>query len=156
MKSNSKGLADTPFYVKLTKDEFKEAQREAKEGLDQSIAANEEVYRDRLDALVVAASLYDHNEEKVFTGELYDALGIGFEPIKAVGMYINYAEERVINAAALECVGFIPSDKARRLVNLQKTNGRVAGGRRVRFARIRTKTSCTGSITCSDSMDSDS
>lgn len=114
------GLADTPFYVKLTKEEFKEAQREAKEGLDQSIVANEEVYRDRLDALVVAASLYDHNEEKVFTGALYEALDIGFDPVQAVNLYINYAEERVINAAALECIGFIPVDKAKKVSEAAK------------------------------------
>lgn len=109
------GLADTPFYVKLTKDEFKQLKREAYEGVDADNEAQKEMAGDRLDALVVAACLHDHNEEKVFTGELYDALGIGFDPVKAVGMYINYAEERIINAAALECIGFIPVDKIKKV-----------------------------------------
>lgn len=108
------GLADTPFYVKLTKEEFKQAKKEAKEGLDPENPAHEDIYRNRLDALIVAASLYDHNEEKVFSGALYEALDIDFDPIKAVGKFIEYAEEQVINAAALECIGFISKEKAQK------------------------------------------
>ena len=87
------GLADTPFFVKLTKEEFKQLKREAYEGVDPDNEAQKEMASDRLDALIVAASLHDHNEEKVFTGALYEALNIGFEPVKAVNLYINYAEE---------------------------------------------------------------
>lgn len=108
------GLADTPFFVKLSKEEFKQIKRDAYEGLDPSNKAHDEIASNRLDALVVAASLHDHNEEKVFSGALYEALDIGFDPVQAVNLYINYAEERIINAAALECIGFIPKEKAQK------------------------------------------
>ena len=107
-----KGLADTPFFVKLSKEQYKELQKEASEGKD-----GKEVpyatYLEKLDALVVARSLFDHNEEPVFTGELYEALGT-WEAVDAVKKIINYAEEVAIHAAAKECLGYIRLDKLKK------------------------------------------
>ncbi len=69
-----KGLADTPFYVKLNKELYKELEEEAEQSQGDK-EVSRKVFVERLDALVVVRSLYDHNEEPVFTGELYEALG---------------------------------------------------------------------------------
>lgn len=106
-----KGLADMPFYVKLDKALYKELQKEA---LQTKGEGNKEVsqivYNERVDALVIARSLHDHNENPVFTGELYEALGT-WDAVEAVKKVITYAEELTIHAAAKECLGFIRLDK---------------------------------------------
>lgn len=113
-----KGLADTPFFVKLTSEKYKqikeEAARPTKRG-DKEIPVSEKVFSDRIDALTVARSLYDHNEELVFNGELYEALDLDttFDAVEAVKQVINYAEEKIIQAAAMECLGFIPKEKVK-------------------------------------------
>lgn len=111
-----KGLADTPFYVKLSKEEYKDLIEEASRPVTRQgkeVPVSDKVFDERLDALVVARSLYDHNEEKVFAGDLYEALGLEttFDAVAAVKQVITYAEEKAIQAAALECLGFIPQKK---------------------------------------------
>lgn len=111
-----KGLADTPFFVKLSSEKYKdildEAARPVKRG-GQDVPVSEKVRSDRIDALVVVKSLHDHNEELVFNGELYEALDLDttFDPVEAVKQVITFAEEKVIQAAAMECLGFIPKEK---------------------------------------------
>ncbi|WP_214854997.1 hypothetical protein [Exiguobacterium sp. s130] len=111
-----KGLADTPFYVKLNSEKYKdlleEASRPIKRG-DKEIPVSAKVRSDRIDALVVVRSLHDHNEELVFNGELYEALDLDttFDPVEAVKQVITYAEEKAIQTAAMECLGFISKQK---------------------------------------------
>lgn len=107
-----KGLADTPFFVKLSKEQYKELQKEASEGKDGKEVPYS-VYLEKLDALVVARSLHDHNEDPVFTGELYEALGT-WEAVDAVKKVITYAEEVTIHAAAKECLGYIRLDQLKK------------------------------------------
>lgn len=111
-----KGLADTPFYVKLDKALYKELQKEALQTKGEGEGDKEVsqiVYNERVDALVIARSLYDHNEKPVFTGELYEALGT-WDAVEAVKKVITYAEELTIHAAAKECLGFIRLDKVKK------------------------------------------
>lgn len=114
-----KGLADTPFFVKLSKEQYKdildEAVRPVKKG-GQEVPVSEKVRSDRIDALVVARSLHDHNEEAVFNGELYQALDLAttFDAVEAVKQVITFAEEKIIQAAAMECLGFIPKEKVQK------------------------------------------
>ena len=111
-----KGLADTPFYVKLTSEQYKQIKEEAARPIkrgDKEIPVSEKVMSDRIDALTVARSLHDHNEELVFNGELYEALELDttFDAVEAVKQVITYAEEQMIQVAAMECLGFIRKDK---------------------------------------------
>lgn len=114
-----KGLADTPFFVKLSKEQYKdildEAARPVKKG-GKEVPVSEKVRSDRIDALVVARSLHDHNEDAVFGGELYQALGLAttFDAVEAVKQVITFAEEKAIQAAAMECLGFIPKEKVQK------------------------------------------
>lgn len=114
-----KGLADTPFFVKLTSEQYKQIKEEAAHPIkrgDKEIPVSEKVMSDRIDALTVARSLYDHNEELVFNGELYEALELDttFDAVEAVKQVINYAEEQMIQVAAMECLGFIRVDKVQK------------------------------------------
>lgn len=111
-----KGLADTPFFVKLTSEQYKDILDEASRPVKRSgkeVPVSEKVRSNRIDALLVARSLHDHNEEVVFNGELYEALGLAttFDAVEAVKQVITFAEEKVIQAAAMECLGWIPEDK---------------------------------------------
>jgi len=111
-----KGLADTPFFVKLTseqyKDIIKEAERPAKRN-GKEVPVSDAVRSERIDALCIVRSLHDHNENPVFNGDLYEALGLGttFDAVEAVKRTIKFAEERVIEAAIMECLGYIPRSK---------------------------------------------
>lgn len=107
-----KGLADTPFIVKLDKETYKELQKEASESKNEKEVPFP-IYAEKLDALVVARSLYDHNEDPVFTGELYEALGT-WDAVEAVKKVITFAEEIAIHAAAKECLGYVSSDKLKK------------------------------------------
>lgn len=104
------GLADTPFFVKLSKEQYKEIEKEAK--TDGKREFTGDAYDDRLDALCISRSLHDHNEEPVFSGELYDALGT-WDPVEAMGKVITLAEERVIRAAVFECLGYVDQKKVK-------------------------------------------
>lgn len=104
------GLADTPFYVKLSKGQYKAIEKEAEFEDGGETKASPQVYKQRVDALCVARSLHDHNEEPVFGGELYEALGT-WDAVEAVGNVLNLAEERLIQAAILECMGYVDRDK---------------------------------------------
>ncbi|WP_026831466.1 hypothetical protein [Exiguobacterium antarcticum] len=114
-----KGLADTPFFVKISSEKYKEildeASRPVKHG-DKELPVSEKLRSDRIDALVVVKSLHDHNEELVFNGELYEALELDttFDAVEAVKQVITFAEEKVIQAAAMECLGFIPKEKVKK------------------------------------------
>ena len=104
-----KGLADTPFYVKLDKELYKELEEEAEQTQgDKEVP--KKVFAERLNALVVVRSLYDHNEEPVFTGELYEALGT-WDAVEIVKKVVTLAEEQAIHSAAKECLGFVRLDK---------------------------------------------
>ncbi|MGX8177429.1 hypothetical protein ACWS7L_08035 [Exiguobacterium artemiae] len=107
-----KGLADTPFIVKLDKETYKELQKEASESKNEKEVPFP-IYAEKLDALVVARSLHDHNEDPVFTGELYEALGT-WDAVEAVKKVITFAEELAIHAAAKECLGYVSSDKLKK------------------------------------------
>lgn len=107
-----KGLADTPFIVKLDKETYKELQKEASESKNEKEVPFP-IYAEKLDALVVARSLHDHNEDPVFTGELYEALGT-WDAVEAVKKVITFAEEIAIHAAAKECLGYVSSDKLKK------------------------------------------
>ncbi|WP_393965820.1 hypothetical protein [Exiguobacterium sp. S22-S28] len=107
-----KGLADTPFIVKLDKETYKELQKEASESKNEKEVPFL-IYAEKLDALVVARSLHDHNEDPVFTGELYEALGT-WDAVEAVKKVITFAEEQAIHAAAKECLGYVSSDKLKK------------------------------------------
>lgn len=107
-----KGLADTPFIVKLDKETYKELQKEASESKNGKEVPFP-IYAEKLDALVVARSLHDHNEDPVFTGELYEALGT-WDAVEAVKKVITFAEEIAIHAAAKECLGYVSSDKLKK------------------------------------------
>lgn len=107
-----KGLADTPFYVKLTSEQYKQIEEEAERSKDKKPVARK-VVAERIDALCIVRSLYDHNEELVFNGELYEALDLdtSFDAVEAVKQVITFAEEMIIHAAVKECLGFIRLDK---------------------------------------------
>lgn len=107
------GLADEPFFVKLSKAEYKEIEKEAALTEDGTKEVSKQEYKERLDAICIARSLYDHNEEPVFTGELYDALGT-WEATEAVKKVITLAEERVIRMAVLECMGYVDESKLKK------------------------------------------
>ncbi|KOP29482.1 hypothetical protein ADM98_11445 [Exiguobacterium sp. BMC-KP] len=107
-----KGLADTPFYVKLDKALYKELEKEASQTQGEKELPHS-VYVERLDALVVVRSLHDHNENPVFTGELYEALGT-WDATEIVKKVVTLAEELVIHQAAKECLGFIRLDKVKK------------------------------------------
>jgi len=107
------GLADEPFFVKLSKAEYKEIEKEAALSEDGSKEVSKQEYKERLDAICIARSLYDHNEEPVFTGELYDALGT-WEATEAVKKVITLAEERAIRMAVLECMGYVDESKLKK------------------------------------------
>jgi len=104
-----KGLADTPFFIKIDKVLYKELEEEAEQKQNDK-EVTRKVFLERLDALTIVRSLHDHNEEPVFTGELYEALGT-WDPVVAVKQVITYAEELVIHSAIKECLGFIRIDK---------------------------------------------
>ena len=111
-----KGLADTPFYVKLTSEQYKQIEEEAGRPLKRGgkeVPVSKKVKLERIDALCVARSLYDHNEEIVFSGDLYEALGLetSFDAVEAVKQVITYAEEAMIQKAVMECLGFIPKEQ---------------------------------------------
>ena len=107
-----KGLADTPFYVKLNKELYKELEVEAGQSQGGK-EVPEKVFLEHLNALVVVRSLYDHNEEPVFTGELYEALGT-WDAVEVVKKVVTLAEEQVIYIAAKECLGFVRLDKVQK------------------------------------------
>ncbi|WP_290756258.1 MULTISPECIES: hypothetical protein [unclassified Exiguobacterium] len=114
-----KGLADTPFYVKLSKEQYKDIREEAARPImrkGEEVKVSDKVFSERLDALVVARSLHDHNEEIVFNGDLYEALGLEttFDAITAVKQVITFAEEQAIQEAVMECLGFIPKEKVKK------------------------------------------
>ena len=110
-----KGLADTPFYVKLTSEQYKQIEEEAERSKDKKPVA-EKVVAERIDALCIVRSLYDHNEELVFNGELYEALDLdtSFDAVEAVKQVITFAEELIIHAAVKECLGFVRLDKVKK------------------------------------------
>lgn len=110
-----KGLADTPFYVKLTSEQYKQIEEEAERSKDKKPVAKK-VVGERIDALCIVRSLYDHNEELVFNGELYEALDLdtSFDAVEAVKQVITFAEELIIHAAVKECLGFVRLDKVKK------------------------------------------
>lgn len=107
-----KGLADTPFYVKLTSEQYKQIEEEAARSKDKKPVAKK-LLAERIDALCIVRSLHDHNEELVFNGELYEALDLdtSFDAVEAVKQVITYAEEVVIQNAVMECLGFIRKEQ---------------------------------------------
>ncbi|KTR27900.1 hypothetical protein RSA11_04345 [Exiguobacterium indicum] len=107
-----KGLADTPFYVKINKELYKELEVEAGQSQGEK-EVPEKVFLERLNALVIVRSLHDHNEEPVFTGELYEALGT-WDAVEVVKKVVTLAEEQVIHIAAKECLGFVRLDKVQK------------------------------------------